>query len=139
MKYRITKYLVWLTIAVGCAFAQETTLGAAAIEQGVNGAVSSVTNPAARLYQQAAAEKLQGHPQAAIQLAARAVALHYQDIEWLQRNELLCAELYADLGLTNAAVATVRQIESLYKGTEISKKANALRSKIESGMSGTPE
>lgn len=139
MKYRITKCLIWLIAAAGCVCAQETASGVTAPEQGINAAASAVTNPTARLYQQASGEKLQGHPQAAIQLAAKAVALHYQDIEWLQRNELLCAELYADLGLTNAAVATVRQIESLYKGTEISKKANALRSKIESGMSGTPE
>jgi hypothetical protein len=159
MKHRMMRYLILLAGFACNSFARQpaeavavtkpdakqtvitTALQALSADnsQTVAGAASSVTNPAARLYFQAEAERRQGHPQAAIQLAARAVTLHYQDVEWLPRNELLCAQLYFELGLTNAAVATARQIENLYTGTEISKKAAALRSRIEGGTDGTPE
>lgn len=142
MKNRITGYMILLTVLAGCAFAQEAapkpdpeqTAITAAMQalsagnpQAVLAAADSVTNPAARLYLQAGAERLRGDPKAAIQLAARAVALHYHDAEWVPRNELLCAELYSEMGMTNAALTTVRQIQSLYKGTDISTKADALR------------
>lgn len=160
MKHRIIGYLILLAGFACSAFSQDAgATGAAATKpdaeqaaiatalqalsagnpQAVSAAADSVTNPAARLYLQAGAERLQKNPKAAIQLAAKAVALHYQDMKWLPRNELLCAELYSDLGMTNAAVATARQIQSFYKGTDISKKADVLRSKIEGGTDRTPK
>ncbi len=159
MKHRILGYMILLIGTASMVFARQPVAAAAATTpdpeqatltlafkalsagdpQAVAAAAESVTNPAARLYFQAGAARLQGHPKAAIQFAAKAVALYYQDVEWLPRNELLCAELYSELGLTNAAVVTARHVQTLYNGTDISKKAGALRSKIEGGTDGSPE
>lgn len=66
----------------------------------------------------------------AIIFAARVVADHAQDTEWIAKAEWLCAELYFDLKMFASAEATARQIELLYPGTEFEPKAQALRAKI---------
>ena len=41
------------------------------------------------------------------------------DIDWLAPIELLSAKLYLEMGMTNSAVQTARQVSSIYKGTVI--------------------
>lgn len=94
---------------------------------------------AAELYQQACEERIKGNLKAAMQLAAEAVAFYYQDEDWAPKNELLCAELYSDLGMTNAATVTLRQIQHLYAGIEILNQADMLRSKLGGGTGGMSE
>ncbi|MGE4489721.1 MAG: tol-pal system YbgF family protein [Kiritimatiellales bacterium] len=145
MKFGITAILV---IAVGVGVLGQDSAPAVestetvSLEQALNALnagdekpaetlMNSMSNPAGKLYLQACLERAGGHPEAAIQLAARIVALHSLETEWLPRSELLCAELYLETGLTNAAAVTARQIQDLYEGTEISKKARALSAEIE--------
>lgn len=90
----------------------------------------AVENPAARLNLQALVDRARGNPQAAIRKTAQAVALYHQDSQWLPRNELLCAQLYLELGMTNAADVTARQMQKFYEGTDRAKEADALRAKI---------
>lgn len=93
--------------------------------------LSKIQQPAAKLYIQACIERSKKQPKAAIQTAVKLIAQYPNDMDWLPRTELLCAELYNEIGLTNSAVATARQTEKLYAGTNIEKEAQALRSRIE--------
>lgn len=88
-------------------------------------------SPAEKLYIKAVAERKSGDPKQAVQTAAQIVALHADDADWLAKSEMLCAELYWELGLVDAADVTARQIQQLYAGTDVAKQAGALRSKIE--------
>lgn len=83
------------------------------------------------LYQQAVSERELGEPKKAIQTAAEIVALHSIDDEVMPKAELLCAELYVEIGLLDAADVTARQVVALYKGTEVAETAAALRKQIE--------
>lgn len=98
---------------------------------GVRALASKIQEAAPRLFLLAQADRLSGKPEAAIQKVAQVVAFHYQNIDWLPRSELLCAELYMELGKTNAAQAVVRQILQLYAGTDVAKEADVLRLEIE--------
>jgi outer membrane protein assembly factor BamD (BamD/ComL family) len=138
MNYRMLNILILGAGISGCIFAQNAP-SAAPSPQAVCAAGETQKSEADELYAQACAERRKGNPRAAIALAARAVALHYQDREWQPRTELLCAELYAELGQTNAAAVTARQIQNLYAGTDAAKQADALLSKIEGGAGGMSE
>lgn len=85
-----------------------------------------MTNPAAALYVQAVMERAQGEPREAIQTAVEIISQHVNDMMWLPSAELLCAELYLEMGMTNSALVTARQTEKLYVGTHIGKEAEAL-------------
>jgi hypothetical protein len=93
--------------------------------------VPKIQNPAAQLYAQACVERAEKKPRAAIQTAVKLIAGHPNDMDWMPRTELLCAELYSEMGMTNAAAATARQTQKLYAGTNVEKEAQALRSKTE--------
>jgi outer membrane protein assembly factor BamD (BamD/ComL family) len=87
--------------------------------------------PAEKLYLQAVAERESGEPKKAIQTVAQVVAFHSGESDWLAKSEMLCAELYMELGLTNAAYVTAKQVQSLHQGTASAEKADALRLTIE--------
>lgn len=67
----------------------------------------------------------------AIELAARVIAFNSQDPEWMQPSELLCAELYTELGMYDSAEEVIRQISILYKNTTEFNTAQKLMVKIE--------
>ena len=91
---------------------------------------SEISNPAAKLYLQASLQRARQQPEAAIQTAVELIADHPNDMLWMPLTELLCAELYLDLGMTNSAEATARQTETFYAGTSIGKEAQVLRQNI---------
>jgi outer membrane protein assembly factor BamD (BamD/ComL family) len=85
---------------------------------------------AEKLYELAVIERENGELKQAIQTAGRVVVLYPQDTEWLPKAELMCAELYIELDLLDAADVTARQVELFHKGTDVAEKATELRSKI---------
>ena len=87
--------------------------------------------PAQKLVDQARAERAAGNPKQAIQTAAEVLILGQIDKETLAQCELLIAELYLEQGLTNAASVVARQIPVLHEGSEVVKKADALKFKID--------
>lgn len=106
-----------------------------ALNEGSAGSVTNllpqIINPAARLYVQACVEHAQKQPKAAIQTAVKLIAEYPNDKEWLPQTELLCAKLYYEMNMTNAAAVTTRQVQKFYAGTYVAKEAQILRSKIE--------
>jgi hypothetical protein len=91
---------------------------------------AKITSPEEKLYVQACLERANGDPKRAIQTVAKVMALYSGKREWMARSELLSAELYLELGMPEAADVTARQVQNLYAGMDVAKKADALRSKI---------
>jgi hypothetical protein len=88
--------------------------------------LTEISDPAAQLYARACIERAQQQPKQAIQTAVELIAEHPDDMDWLPPAELLCAELYLDMGMTNSAAAVARQMGRFYQGTYIEKEAEAL-------------
>ena len=68
---------------------------------------------------------------AAMELVAKVIAFNSQDPEWMQPAEMLCAEIYTELGMYDSADEVCRQILMLYKDTPESDKAQQLKITIE--------
>ncbi|MDZ8120113.1 tetratricopeptide repeat protein [Pontiella agarivorans] len=72
----------------------------------------------------------------AMELVAKVIAFNSQDPEWMQPAELLCAQIYTELGRENpimldSAEEVIRQISLLYKNTNEDDLAQQLKAKIE--------
>ena len=67
----------------------------------------------------------------AMEYAARVVAFHSQDPDWIQPAELLCAQVYTELGLYESADEVCREILLFYKDTPEFDEATRLKIKIE--------
>ncbi len=93
--------------------------------------LAEMSDPAAKLYLQARLQQAKQQPEAAIQTAVQLIANHPNDMLWMPLTELLCANLYLDMGRTNSAIATARQTEKFYAGTSIGKEAQTLRETLE--------
>lgn len=68
---------------------------------------------------------------AAIKMAAKVVAFNSDDPEWLRPAELLCAEMYAELGMYESADEVIREIMELYKNTDVYDQAQQLKFRID--------
>jgi len=86
--------------------------------------------PAAQLYILACSERASGEPRKAMQTAVELIATHPNNMDWMPLTELLCAELYLEMGLPVSAEAAARQTEKIYAGTNVEKEAQALRMKM---------
>ncbi len=121
------KKLMGIVLGLGVSFAgaaQEPAAATAVAE------VPASMSPAQQLYRQAVAERAAGRPKQAIQTATQIVVCHADDAVWLPKAELLCAELYIELELFEAAEVTARQIQQLHEGSEAAVAAGELRKKI---------
>lgn len=87
-------------------------------------------DPAAELYVSACIQRAQQNSKAAMQTAIELIAAHPNDHEWMPQTEFLCAQLYLDLGMTNSAAVTARQVQSLYPGSECRAEARRLQEEI---------
>ncbi len=90
----------------------------------------------ANLYISAKLMVLKKNYSAAIELAAKVVAFHSQDPDWMQPAEMLCAEIYTELGASNpnmynSAAEVCREILMLYPNTPEYDKAKRLGIRIE--------
>ncbi len=83
------------------------------------------------LYIKAKLLVLNGQYSQAMELVARIVAFNSQDPDWMQPAEMLCAEVYTELGMYDSAEEVCRQILILYKNTPEFDKAKKLKIKIE--------
>ena len=67
----------------------------------------------------------------AMELVAQVIAFNSQDPNWMQPAELLCAEIYMELGMYDSAEEVIRQISLLYKNTNEDDLAQQLKIQIE--------
>jgi tetratricopeptide (TPR) repeat protein len=68
---------------------------------------------------------------AAMELVAKVIAFNSQDPDWMQPAELLCAEVYTELGMYDSAEEVIHQISLLYKDTNEDDLALKLKIRIE--------
>lgn len=92
--------------------------------------LAQISDPAARLFFRAGIERAKGEPEQALRTLSELLVLHADEERWAARSELICAQLYLELGLPEAADVTARQIQFMYEGTEQAAKAGELRAVI---------
>ncbi len=90
----------------------------------------AISDPAAKLFVQACMERAKGDSKSAVQTLSALIVQYPNDPQWTAKSELMCAVLYMDLGLLDAADVTARQLQVLHEGTAVVTKADALREKI---------
>ena len=95
------------------------------------GAELDDTSPPEKLYITAKLLALKKQYAKAMELTAKVVAFNSQDPDWIQPAELLCAELYTELGMYESAEEVVREISLLYKNTNEDDLAQKLKIRIE--------
>ena len=84
-----------------------------------------------KLYITAKLLALKGQYSNAMELVAKVIAFNSQDPDWMQPAELLCAEIYTELGMYDSAEEVIRQISLLYKNTNEDDQAKKLKIRIE--------
>lgn len=94
----------------------------------------TVSDGAARLYGKAMMERASGKPEMAIQTVVELIAEHPNDMNWMPSAELLCAELYLEMGMPESAEVVARQVQKFYAGRNVEPEADALRLKIKESM-----
>jgi tetratricopeptide (TPR) repeat protein len=87
--------------------------------------------PAEELYIKAKLLVLNGEYRQAMGVAAKVVAFHSQNLDWIQPAEMLCAEIYVKLGMYDSADEVCRQIMILYKSAPEFDQAQLLKAEIE--------
>ena len=140
MKCKLIEFILWASFLLG-AFAQEPSSSDpiaralssmrdrefdAALVQ-----MEDIASPAAKLFVQASIERAQGFPERAIETVTQAIAQYPNDPDWAAKSELMSAALYVDLGMLDAAEATVRQIQLFHTESEMTEMAVSLQRRIE--------
>ena len=90
----------------------------------------AIPDLAAQLFVKACIERAKGESKNAIQTLAALIVQYPNDPQWTAKSELMCAVLYMDLGLLDAADVTARQVQVLHEDPAVATKADALRAKI---------
>jgi len=68
---------------------------------------------------------------AAIETAAKVVAFHSQDLEWVRPAEQLCAEIYLEMGMLDSADEVIREMSLMYAGSFEAEQAQQLKIKVD--------
>lgn len=92
---------------------------------------SSAAAAPEELYIKAKLLALNGEYRQAMNVIAKVIVFHSQDPDWIQPAELLCAEIYTELGMYDSADEVCRQIMVLYKNTPEFDQAKQLVIRIE--------
>ncbi len=86
--------------------------------------------PAEDLYITAKFLAMKGEFTKAIEVAAKVVVFNSQDPDWMRPSELLCAEMYMEMGLLDSADEVIREITLLYKNTDEAEQAQKLKIRV---------
>lgn len=86
-------------------------------------------NSAVRFYIQARLLQYSGQSIEAIRTITKLIARHSHDGNWMPKAELLCAELYFELDMSESAQAVLADIADFYSDEDIQEKAAALVAK----------
>jgi len=92
--------------------------------------LTEVTSPE-QLYIMAKFMTLKKDYSEAMLYVARVIAFNSSNMDWMKPSELLCAEIYTEMGLYDSAEEICGQIEELYKGSVEYDQAKVLKQKIE--------
>jgi len=76
-----------------------------------------------KLYLQACIDQAKGKTRQAFRSVCFVIANHANDPYWMPKTELLSAYLYLDSHLTNSAIKTAQQVQSMYAGSDVADNA----------------
>ena len=93
--------------------------------------IKETFNEAEKIYFQALILNEQKRFKDAMKMVTQMIINHSNDTTWLPPIELLSAKIYLDLGLTNSAINTAKQVEKIYKGTVAAKIAGKIYNTLE--------
>jgi hypothetical protein len=79
--------------------------------------LSSIELPQANLYTEACILRAEKQFKEAFTVVDKIILEYANDIDWMAPSEYLNAKLYLDVGLTNSAINTARQVKNIYAGT----------------------
>lgn len=102
-------------------------------QRGKYGWDAELSNDAApdQLYIAAKLKVLNEQYSEAMEYVAKVIAFNSHDLSWMRPAEMLCAEVYTELGLYDSAEEVCRQIEFLYKDSQEFDKAQQLKLEID--------
>jgi len=92
--------------------------------------LDSIDLPQARLYTEACILRAEKEFDRAFNVVDQIILEHANDVDWMAPTEYLNAQLYLDVGLTNSAVNTARQVKNIYSGTSYAADAEKFRSRF---------
>lgn len=90
-----------------------------------------VDSEVGKLYLKACIERARQNPKAAFLLVNEIISKHSNDLRWMPQSEFLNVHLYMDIGLTNSAIQTARQVKNIYANSYIAADANKLQAYLE--------
>jgi len=93
--------------------------------------LEEVDSTVGKLYLQACIERAKQNPKAAFLLVNQIIAEYPNDLQWMPQSEFLNAHLYMDIGLTNSAINTARQVKNIYGNSSVAVKARKLQAQLE--------
>ncbi len=85
--------------------------------------LGEINSAPGKLYLGACVERAKGLPKQAIQLITQLIAEYGNDLDWMPQAELLSAHLYVDMGMTNSAINTARQVKNIYAKSDVGNEA----------------
>lgn len=68
---------------------------------------------------------------AAMETVAKVIAFNSQNLEWIRPAELLCAEIYLEMGLLDSAEEVIREMSLMYKGSFEAEQAQKLKMNVD--------
>jgi tetratricopeptide (TPR) repeat protein len=93
--------------------------------------LESVDSEVGTLYLKACIERASDNPKAAFLLVNKIISETPNDLIWMPQSELLNVHLYMDIGLTNSAIQTARQVQNIYANSNIAADAGKLKASLE--------
>lgn len=97
---------------------------------GARALLSSIELPQAGLYTEACILRAEKQFKEAFTVVDKIIIEHANEIDWMAPAEYLNALLYLDVGLTNSAINTARQVRNIYAGSSFAADAEKLRSRL---------
>ncbi len=88
--------------------------------------LEQIASEPGKLYLGACVERAKGNPVEAIKQIVKLISEHGNNLNWMPQAELLNAHLYMDMGLTNSAIATARQVKNIYANSDVGNDAARL-------------
>lgn len=68
---------------------------------------------------------------AAMETVAKVIAFNSQDLEWIRPAELLCAEIYLEMGMLDSADEVIREMSLMYTGSFEAEQAQKLKMQVD--------
>ncbi len=93
--------------------------------------LEGVDSTVGKLYMKACIERAKQNPKEAFLLVNEIISVYPNDLEWMPQAEFLNVHLYVDIGLTNSAINTARQVKNIYGNSSVAAKARKLQADLE--------